>query len=625
MKPDLPIWFIALMFVGGVAWAGALAHNHLNGTAGVIDRFETVLLDLRISLTGQRPPPEDIVIVAIDDQTVEASGGYPLPRSKITELVERIKQAKARILAMDIVLSVAPEVADDEALARTIGVFPTVIAAAGYTEDPQHTAGFVPYLTTLLSPSDIVAEAASVGISNVVTDLGGTPRHVPLLFVTPEGVRPSFGLRALGLFFDETPSVTDTGLRLGQDTYALDLGWHLALNYYGPSNTIRTVSAASILEADPQTSATLADSLVIVGVTATAIGERFNTPFDPIMPGVEVQATGIANLVDGSPLVRDVNTRRIDAAVAVALTVIGLVAVAFLPLAPASILFIAFVSAWLVAVTVFFANGLWFNGALPIAASVLPVTGLIIARQVSDRMQARSLLRAQEELSRFQSPRLAKRISQDPDFLLTPKQQEVCVLFVDLSGYTGLSEQLNASETRDFLKEFHTIIVNIVTQENGVVLDFMGDGAFFCFGLPEPDSQDPLNAFRCVFLMHRAITDWLERSGLKADITSVRIGAHLGEAVLSRLGHDSQQQITATGDCVNVASRLLEVAKEFQVSVVLSADLLEAVQSIDADVVTVPRFETVPIRGRQKALTVGLWNESEIVSAEAQLGREKSV
>ena len=97
------------MFVVGVTWAGGLAHNHLNGTAGVIDRFETVLLDLRISLTGHRPAPDNIVIVAIDDQTVEASGGYPLPRSRITELVQRIKQAEARVLAMDIVLSAAPE------------------------------------------------------------------------------------------------------------------------------------------------------------------------------------------------------------------------------------------------------------------------------------------------------------------------------------------------------------------------------------------------------------------------------------------------------------------------------------------------------------------------------------
>ncbi len=158
-----------------------------------------------------------------------------------------------------------------------------------------------------------------------------------------------------------------------------------------------------------------------------------------------------------------------------------------------------------------------------------------------------------------------------------------------------------------------------MTSEDGVVLDFMGDGAFFCFGLPETGRQDPLNAFRCVFLMHRTISDWLDRSGMKANIPNVRIGAHLGEAVLSRLGHDSQQQITATGDCVNVASRLLEVAKQFQASVVVSADLLKAVQSIDPDAVTVPRYETVHIRGRKKELTVGLWSDPEIVSLDAHL------
>jgi len=611
MKPNLPVWVVALVLLGGMIWAGSLARGHLSGTASVIDRFETVLLDLRISLTGHRPPPPEIVIVAIDDQTVSLAGQYPFPRSRLAALIDKIREAGAKALAVDILLSGASDSAEDGPLAETIGAIPTVVAGAGQAAEAQLTTGFVPIIDTVLSPVPAVVDVASVGLANIVTDSGGTPRHIPLLFMTPDGLQPSFGLRALGVYLDETPRITETGLRFGERTQTLDLGWHLALNYYGPGGTIPTVSATSLLDDDPDAKPALADRLVVLGVTATAIGDRFSTPFDPVMPGVEVQATGMANLMDGSPLVRDSTTRIVDGAAALAITLLGLAAVVVLPLARASILYLLLLAGWLVVVTVFFVHGQWLNGALPFAASLPPVIGLMIARQISDRYQARRLLRAQEALSRFQSPLLAGRIADDPTFLLTPKEQKAAILFLDLSGYTGLSERLGAVKTRDFLKEFHTLLVNVVVAEDGVVLDFMGDGAMVAFGIPETSRMDPVNAYRCAFFLEQAITAWLEGSGMKGQIGRVRVGAHCGPVVLSRLGHDSQQQIAATGDCVNVASRLLEIAKDHGASVVLSADLINAVEDVTKDRASVPRLETVAIRGRQERVRVGLWKAGE--------------
>jgi len=221
-------------------------------------------------------------------------------------------------------------------------------------------------------------------------------------------------------------------------------------------------------------------------------------------------------------------------------------------------------------------------------------------------------MRAQEALSRFQSPQLAGRIAEDPAFLSEPREQDAVILFVDLSGYTGLSEELGAVRTRDFLKEFHTIVVDVVSEDNGVVLDFMGDGAMLGFGIPDVGAQDPVHAVQCAFNLGKAIGTWLESAGMATTIHSVRVGAHCGNAVLSRLGHDSQQQITATGDCVNVASRLLEVAKDHGASVVISAELLEACEDAGREKIVPPRLETVSIRGRRQALQVGLWASGDI-------------
>ncbi|WP_422377503.1 CHASE2 domain-containing protein [Roseibium sp.] len=610
MKPTLPVAVTALALCLGLIWAGLLVRTHLAGTASVADRFETVLLDLRIALAGQKPPPKDVVIVAIDDETIDAVGPYPLPRDALAALVDRIREAGARALAVDILLFGASDETADGLLANSLASLPTVVAGAARMREGTAPASGVPVVETMLSPAPALAAATSTGLVNIVTDSGGTPRHVPMLFLTDSGLLPSFSLQAAAKYLSTSPNITEAGVTLGGRAVELDSGWHLALNYVGSGGSIRTLSAGDLLNPPAGFSAELEGRMAVLGVTATAVGDRFSTPFDPVMPGVEVQATAIANLLEAAPLVRTAGVRKLDSAAALLITLGAMIAVILLPLAPASIFYLMLLSGWLIICVVFFGQGLWLNATLPFAASLPPVVGLLITRQVTDRIEARRLLRAQEALSRFQSPRLAERISEDPSFLATPKEETAAILFVDLSGYTSLSERLGAARTRDFLKEFHTIVVNVVSDEHGIVLDFMGDGAMLGFGIPEAHPDDPVRACRCAFALERDVTAWLKKTGRDRDISSVRVGAHLGQVVLSRLGHDRQQQIAATGDCVNVASRLLEVAKDQKVSVVLSADLLAEVEKIAGSLETL-RMETVAIRGRQQELKVGLWASGE--------------
>lgn len=607
MTSALPRWVAAIALLTGLFWAALLCQQHLAGKASVIDRFETVLLDLRITLAGKRPAPKDIAIIAIDDRTVSEIGTYPLNRNTLAELIIRIREAGAEALAVDILLSGETTAKDDAALAAALETLPAVIAVAARVSEAEQTASAVPVVREALGPEARFTDAASVGLVNIVTDGGGTPRHIPLLFLSGTGLQPSFSLKALERFSGQTPSVTEEGVRIGGRVQPLDLGWHLALNYYGPAEAIETISAASLLNGDP---VNLEGRLAVLGVTATAVGDRFATPFDPVMPGVEIQATGIANLIDGSALRRNGAIRLSDAAAALTITLLGLASVAFLPLAPAVILYLALLAGWLALTIVLFGQGQWLNAALPFAASLPPVIVLLLSRQVFERLRSQKLARASEALGRFQSPKLASRVAEDPSFLADPKEQSAAMLFIDLSGYTGLSEELGPVRTRDFLKDFHTIVVDVVSQCDGVVLDFMGDGAMLGFGIPDASKDDPGNAARCCFLLERAVREWIENAGMGARISRVRVGAHVGPVVLSRLGHDRQQQIAATGDCVNVASRLLEVAKNHDASVVLSSDLIHTAGMSGTEFVP-PRQETVAIRGRQQELTVGLWRSDE--------------
>ncbi|MCX2723613.1 CHASE2 domain-containing protein [Roseibium salinum] len=607
MRSRLPLLFALPVLLGACLWVGWLVQTHLSGRASLLDRAETVLLDLRILVIGQRKPPDDVVIVAIDDRTVTAAGRYPIGRDKLAGLVEKIRLAGARSLAIDILLIEETTRADDERLAEAISKVPAVIAAAGQFESKISGSATLPTPDTVLYPLHVFKSVARTGLVNLATDAGGTPRHVPVVFTTGTGPEPSFVLAAVAAHLGEMPSLAHNALNIGDRQQPLDFALHMPLNYYGPGGTVRTISAQTVLDGG-EPGKPLDGRLVLVGTTAVGVGDKFGTPFDQIMPGVEVMATGIANLLDGSALVRNGTVRWIDAIAAVLLTAGALATLIVLPLSHATVLYLLSLAVWMVAITAGFMQGFWLSGALPVAASLPPVVLLAIVKQVYDRRQARRFEVATDALSRFHAPDLANRIAEDPDFLLRPVEQDAAILFVDLAGFTGLSERMGPVRTRDILKTFHTLVVNETVGNNGVVLDFMGDGAMICFGITGARPGNADDAVRCAFDLVAAVRGWIASSGLNLDITDVRVGGHFGPVVLSRLGHDSQQQIAATGDCVNVASRLMEAGKSFQTSVALSQTLMSAAGSCKP---VPPRMETVVIRGRRQDIQAGLWTSEE--------------
>lgn len=595
---------IALLMAG--VWSAWLGYLHLNGRASFLDRAETLTHDLRTSLTPKLSPPDNVVIVAIDDATVSSAGGYPVSRDILAQIVTLIKDAGARGVAIDLLLLDATSDVDDQQLAKALQSLPTVIAGAASFDKVMQYGGRIPQAQSLMLPLPVFKAAASVGLANISTDTGGIPRHVPMVFNTPNGPLPSFSLQAAGLGMSPAPSLGADGLNISDGRQELDLGWHLALRFYGPDGTIPTISANDLLQGRAD-AGQFQDKIVVIGATAIGVGDRYSTPYDAVFLGVEVQATAIANLLNRQGFVRTPTVRKWDVATMFVFALVGVLLIAFLPLAQGVVSFIVLVSTWLVGVTFLFNLGYWMAVALPLAGSIPMVFLLGLARQIHDRKQAQFQENAHTELGRFHAPNIAARIANDPSFLNAPEQQDAAILFVDLSGFTGASESLGIVNTRQMLKEFHTLVVDQSTRFDGTVLDFMGDGAMIGFGIAKPTPKDSENALRAGMSMIEATNHWIATAAYGQALAGVRVGAHFGPIVLSRLGHDTQQQIAATGDCVNVASRLMDVGKENGAALTVSLRLLEKAGDAKNTLPAHSMEKTVEIRGRREAITVALW------------------
>ena len=435
----LSLILTAVLLAVALLWSAWLARTHLEGRNSVIDRLETASLDWRVLIAGPLPPPKSVSVVAIDDATVTAEGGYPLPRERVAKIVEAIGRSGAKAVAIDILFAKSDAPAPGDAvLANALSGLPSVIAAAATFN--KNVSSAVPMAQDVLSPAAMFGKAAKVGVVNVSTDAGGTPRLMPLIVLTPGGPMPSILLTAAGLGTGQEPALSREAVKLGERSQPLDLGWYLPLRFYGPAGTIETVSAKRLLEegSDPR----LSGKLVFLGVTATAIGDNFSTLFDPQMPGVEVLATGAANLTEGTALIRDVTVRWADATAAVALALLAVALIAVVPLPMALTAVAAGLVAWLGATAVAVSQGYWLASILPLAAVLPPTVLAASVRLYKDRKLARMLAKAEASLRRFQPRALAVHIAENPDFLMVPEERDVPILFVDLAGFTGMSERL---------------------------------------------------------------------------------------------------------------------------------------------------------------------------------------
>jgi adenylate cyclase len=622
---------VAIALVLAALWALALGYGHYIGDTRLLDRAEGALTDLRLLVRGERPAPDLVTLVVIDDDTVAKKGGYPLPRAELAGLVEAIGRFEPRVVALDLLLVDRGTDAGDAALAKALEKRPSVIAAAAVFPDAiqsveaSEAGAFtrLPQAEKFLLPLKTFTDHAATGVVNLITDSSGTPRSVPMLFRTADKVELSFPLRVAGLAEGAEPIIERDGLILGRRRISTDIDHVLPLAVYGRPGAIRTVSAAALLDG-AVAPALLRDRIVVVGATVTGGGDTFSTPFNRVTPGVEMLATAIGHLTAGDGIRRDRSTRAVDAILAVALTMVIVPLLAWRRSAVGLMLIAAVLLVVIAANYIAFSRGIWLSAALPLAAAGPPAILFGAVQLWLNRRQAQYFAQKSDLLQQFQAPALRKWFTRNPDFLRVPVHQEAAIIFIDLSGYTGLSEALEIDATQRLLLDFHATVDREVEKHGGVIISFMGDGAMIMFGLPEATADDARNAALCCVDLCGSAGQWIESlPPSTGSRIGVKVGAHFGPIVASRLGGDSHQHITATGDTVNVASRLMEVAARQGAALAVSDDLLR--QSGAATALREFGFLSGPqetrIRGRSRTLSVWLWRNDSSGQDESALLR----
>ncbi|MCJ9732822.1 CHASE2 domain-containing protein [Bradyrhizobium sp. PRIMUS42] len=597
-------------------WGAGIYAAHAHGHLRFLDRLEATLTDWRTQVRGVQRPPDLVTIVAIDDTVVKRGGSYPLPRADLARVVDTIVQFKPKVIAIDLLLVDRSAAIGDATLANTLATGPMVLAAAAIFPSASETVeassqgplAVLPQAERFLLPLPAFADHAEVGVVNVATGQSGSPLSVPMLFRTHDKVELSFPLRVATRALDKPLTIAPDHLMLGDRAVPTDTDFALPITYYGPRRTIRTVSAQSIFDGTLDRAA-IENRIVVIGASVAGGGDFYPTPFDSLMPGVEVVSTAITHLVAGDGILRDYRVRIADTLAAILLPMLLVGLLAWRRSALGIMAAAAVMIAWAGLNTFAFTHGVWLNAATTLTAAVPPVAIFAGVQLWAGGRRTQYLAAKSRSLAQFQAPAVQEWLARDPDFLSKPVRQNAAVVFIDLSGFTGLSEQTDPDAIQEILKAFHALIDNTAVDCGGTITGFLGDGAMILFGLPGAMPDDAARALKCSIDLHRGVERWIASlPSAIGDRLGFKIGAHFGEIVASRLG-ESHQHITATGDTVNVASRLMEVAVQNGARLALSDTLLDAADFHGAPDGVLSGPLLARVRGRSGVVTVWFWRD----------------
>lgn len=570
---------------------------------------------------GMAPKPhEDVVVVTIDEPSINEYGRWPWDRRLMADLFEKLSPAS--VVVLDIVFSEPSNPESDQKMVDQIEKNNNVIL--GYflrNEATQHSddealdyleecAYFdyelkadtvrireFPYSELNISP---VANAAmTCGVFTTEPDADGLYRHYPIAYIHEGFLLPPIGIQAVRQHLNREAQLVldEEGVNYFElDQAKLTAQNFLRINFNTHVNqwSAKEVISGEISEAD------IKDKVVIIGVTEVGVFDMRPTPIDAVTPGVFLHAMATSNLLSGNLLKEWPNLDWTG-------IVLGLLSILLLshignpnlriPLYVLSILTVVSVS-WLS----FFQANIWLREFYVVS----PMIGLAVAIELFSAIQAdRQNRQIKEAFSSYVSSELVGEILKDPDNLkLGGDEKEISVLFSDLRNFTSMSEALSPIELVSLLNQIFDPMTEAILKEKGMLDKYIGDAIMAIFNAPisvDAHGERAVQAALAMVDIKALKNQSLVEQGLPP--IEIGIGVNTGPAVVGNMGSKLRFSYTAIGDAVNLASRLEGMNKPYGTRILISENTKTTLQQPYQGYL-LRRIDRIRVAGKSEPVTI---------------------
>ena len=554
-----------LLFMGLLVW-----------NPGIMQRVELIGYDYLIMNT-EPVQNENILIVDLDEETLKAYGGWPLPRSLYGDLITSTNAINGFTVLMPNSDLRGKEY--DDYFAMRMQYKPTVLASAASTqvtginphvgtaqlgEDP--TPWLYKYPGILPTVSTLEAKAQGLGLVTATPEIDGVTRRIPLVVNVESKLYPSFALELLRVAIGD-PSyqikTEEQGLAwVRVPSYPLmntDANGRIWLNW----NTKFYKQTGMEFLKNP-----IDAPFVIFGTTAEGITNPVPTPAGAKYPH-EIQANILHNLITGTA--PSIPTWVLGAELAGAF-----IALLLLAFATRSIWFSLPSLLLIVGGSIY---GAWY---LYQSSYLFDVSGIVILSVLfwayhtflSFLSEYRQKLQIKQQFGTYVSPALVKKLQKDPTLLrLGGSTKRMTFLFSDIRGFTPISEkyQKDPQGLTALINRFLDNQTEIILKHGGTIDKYMGDCIMAFWGAPLDDEDQVENATKAVLEMRLALgelNETLKEEGL--DQINTGAGINTGLCVVGNFGSSTRFDYSVLGDSVNLAARLESSCKTYDTDLIIS-------------------------------------------------------
>lgn len=593
---------------------------------------------------GERAGNPNILIIDIDEKSLQALGQWPWSRDKVAVILNNLTQSGAGIIGLDVVFA-EEDASSPVKILQSLGIdssglvdYDTLLAqtlenspvVAGYVfamqedgvtphgspasraivierEKPEHSYLPKPYRAILNIPL-LQQSAYSSGYFNTLPDEDGVVRSVPLLMEYEGILYPALSLEmirlALGVgrieveYFEQGVQA----VRLGDILIPTDAFGRMRLNYTGGAKNYPYLSALDVYKGEFEREQ-VEGKLLLLGTSSAGLLDLRSTPFESVFPGVEVHANALDNLLSGDFIAKPLWSMGADVTLLLLLPLAGwlilrLFGVLLSFLGMTLLLWVLFGGHYYL----MFSQGVILHTLTPLIATLSLFFGGIMINYFFESRQ-KELIKA--KFARKVSKAVVEELTKNPSALsLEGKEAEITIFFSDVRDFTSISESLPSPQALiDLLNDYMTPMVEIITRHQGTIDKFIGDAVMAYWNAPK---AVPFHADEALLSSIEQIEELtplnekLQNQG--RPLIRIGIGLNSGKCIVGEMGSLGRSDYTCIGDPVNLASRIEGLCKGYGALILLSEYTLALLQNPNR--YALREIDFVRVKGKEKPVRI---------------------